>query len=281
MSVQWSLVFFTLFIGLGTGVYVAGVAITEWWRKAREMRITGAVTALVFLVLGGIASVLHLGHPERIFGALGHPTSGIFVESLLIGLTALASIAYIIAIEKAASEKVCRVIASVGVVFAVLLAFAVGSTYVLSSRPAWDTPILPLLYLASAAAMGCFAIRILMKRMMDTVVKTQMDWMALIALVVEAVLLFAYLVHLAVAPFPDISRSASRVLGGNLVLLFWGGVVLVGLLLPAFLVWSGRSNSRMLSPSSRTVWGFICVLLGAIAFRVLMFDVGSGIRQFF
>jgi len=129
--------------------------------------------------------------------------------------------------------------------------------------------------------MGCFAIRILMKRMMDTVVKTQMDWMALIALVVEAVLLFAYLVHLAVAPFPDISRSASRVLGGNLVLLFWGGVVLVGLLLPAFLVWSGRSNSRMLSPSSRTVWGFICVLLGAIAFRVLMFDVGSGIRQFF
>jgi anaerobic dimethyl sulfoxide reductase subunit C (anchor subunit) len=281
MSVQWSLVFFTLFIGLGTGVYVAGVAITEWWGKAREMRITGAVTALVFLVLGGISSVLHLGHPERIFGALGHPTSGIFVESLLIGLTGLASIAYIIAIQKAATEKVCRVIASVGVVPAVLLAFAVGYTYVLPSRPAWDTFILPLLYLASAAAMGCFGIRILLKRMIDPVVKTQVDWITLAALLVEAVLLFAYLIHLAVAPYPDISRSASRVLTGNLVLLFWGGVVLVGLLLPAFLVWSGRSNSRMLSPSSRTVWGFICVLLGAIAFRVLMFDVGSSIRQFF
>jgi anaerobic dimethyl sulfoxide reductase subunit C (anchor subunit) len=55
----------------------------------------------------------------------------------------------------------------------------------------------------------------------------------LVFLGIEAVLFVTYLIHLAVAPYPDVTRSAARVLAGDLAPLFWGGLVLLGLLVPS------------------------------------------------
>jgi len=122
MNIEWALVFFTLFVGLSVGTF-AGVVLTEWWGKAEQVRLPGAITALVALVIGGISSVLHLGHPERIFGALGHPTSGIFTEALLIGLFGLDIVAYMIAMRRNASGQARKTIATIGLVPAILLSF--------------------------------------------------------------------------------------------------------------------------------------------------------------
>lgn len=265
MSIEWALVFFTLFAGLSAGTFV-GVASSEWSGAFGEARRRGAWLALIALVVSGLSSVLHLGHPERIFGALGHPTSGIFLEALLMGLFGLALIAYLVALRREASDGIRKCIATAGSIPAALLAFAVGYTYVMPSRPAWDTLILPLLYMASAAVMGVFMHGVLGARRQTT---------GLATLAVQAALTVGYLVHLAIAPHPDATRSLSRVLAGDLAPLFWIGLVLVGIVAPAALIVRRTASLRVAG------LGFVCILVGGIAFRALMFLLGSGVRSFF
>ncbi len=278
MGNEWTLAFFTALAALGTGTFI-GVGASEWWGKAEYVRAPGAVMALVALACSGIPAILHLGHPERIFGALGHPTSGIFMEALLSGLTGLCLIAYLIALKKDASSQTRKKITLIGAVPAILLAFAVGDTYVMSSRPAWDTLILPLVYLASAGVMGCFSLNLLLGRNESTRTTLTMKRTTLVALGIQAVLIVAYLVVLAVAPHPDVTRSATRVLAGNLALLFWVGIVLIGLLVPGALV--VLQKAEKLSTSAGAMFGLMCVFVGAIAFRLMMFNLGTNIWQFF
>lgn len=277
MGNEWTLVFFTVLAGLGTGTFV-GVGVSEWTGKAEYVRRPGAILSLVVLIASGISSVLHLAHPERIFGALGHPTSGIFLEALMMGLTGIAMIAYLIALKKEAPEQTRKMITAAGAVPAILLAFAVGDTYVMASRPAWDTLALPGVYLVSAAVMGCFSLSALLARTDGKVAAMGMEKATLIALGIEALLLVGYLVAVAVAPYPDATRSATRVLAGGLAPLFWIGIVLIGLLVPAGLVI--RKKTAHLTWETAMI-GLVCVVVGAVAFRLLMFNLGTSITQFF
>jgi anaerobic dimethyl sulfoxide reductase subunit C (anchor subunit) len=304
VSIQWPLVFFTLFVGLGCGTFVGSVVLTEWCGKAKQIRATSVMVALVALGVGGVSSTTHLGHPERMFGALSHPTSGIFMESTMIGLVGLSIIVYLMALRRNAADHTRKVIATVGAVLAVVLAFVNGDAYVMAARPAWNTLLLPVFYVASAGVMGCFSLRMLLARTknsdttaMTTVTVTEtaatteittatvmetLNRAILIALAIQAVLLIAYLVHLAVAPYPNVDRSATRVLAGNLAPLFWGGLVLVGFLFPTVLVTQFHTKKAdSISPLTQAKLGLACVLVAGVAFRVLMFSLGSSIRQFF
>ena len=277
MNIEWSLVFFTLFVGLASGVFT-GIAVSEWTGGAVKLiRFPGAVLTLAALIIGGGASVLHLGRPERIFGALEQPGSGIFMEALLIGLFGLIAIFYLLALRRGASELVTKLLATIGAIPAVLLAYAVGITYMMPSRPAWDTPFLPMLYMASAAVMGCFCIAALLSGREDQPEAPALSKISLAFLAIQAVLTAAYLAYLAGAPYPDASRSVTRILMGDLAPLFWLGLVLLGFIVPAFIIQRAKKSG---SPATAR-YGLMCVLIAGIAFRAMMFSLGSAVRNFF
>ncbi|MBM4467198.1 MAG: hypothetical protein FJ014_16865 [Chloroflexi bacterium] len=281
MEIQWPLVFFTLLTGLGAGAF-AFVALTEWLGKAERTRLPGASTALVAMAAGGVASVFHLGHLERIFNVLNNLRSGIAQEMILIGLTGLAIVVYIIVVRLGYSAQVRKIVALVGLVLATLLAIAIGKSYVLAARPAWNTWLLPLLYFVSAAVLGLFTIYIwaaLRKEEEATVLAVNRA--TLITLAVQAVVVVAYVVYLAVAPFPNPLRSASRLLAGDLAPVFWGGLVVVGLLIPLGLTaWFFVAKKKVLPSLVVAVVGLVCVLVGGGAFRALMYILGSSIEKF-
>ncbi|WP_169717842.1 hypothetical protein SPSIL_040500 [Sporomusa silvacetica DSM 10669] len=284
MSIQWPLVFFTLFVGLGCGTFVSAAILTEWCGKAKQIRTISSILAIVALGIGGMSSTLHLGHPERMFGALGHPTSGIFMESTMIFLVGLTILIYLLALRRNASDATCKIIATVGAVLAVVLAFVNGDAYVMASIPAWNTWILPIFYVSSAAVMGCFSTGVLLARTedADTTALITIKRAALIAIAIQTVLLIAYIGHIAVAPYPDVTRSVARVLAGNLALLFWGGLVLLGLLVPTVLMTKFYTkNAESVSPLTSVKLGLLSVLAAGVAFRVMMFLLGSSIKQFF
>jgi DMSO reductase anchor subunit len=276
MSIEWALVFFTLFAGLAVGTFT-GVAVTEWRGIAAPVRLPGAILTLTALIISGISSVLHLGHPERIFGALGHPASGIFLEALFMGLFGLLVIFYLMALQRKASDASRKLIATLGVIPAALLAFAVGYTYVMPSRPAWNTMILPLLYMTSAAVMGCFSIATLLSRTKDAVTAASLSKTTMVFLGIQSVLTAAYVGHLALAPYADVTRSITRVLGGDLALLFWAGLVLIGLLAPMLIMLRAKKAGSIAGAST----GLLCVFIAGIAFRAMMFSLGSGVRYYF
>jgi anaerobic dimethyl sulfoxide reductase subunit C (anchor subunit) len=284
MSIQWVLVFFILLVGLGCGTFVVTIFTTEWCGKVRQIRKTGMITSLVILALGGVTSVFHLTHPERIFGALSHPTSGIFMESSMIGLVGLIIIIYLIALRRDATDSTLKIIGTIGMIPAVILAFAIGHSYMMAARPAWNTLILPLNYFVSAGVMGCVCFNILVARNKnaDPTVMAGLNRATLISLAIQAVLVIVYIIYLSAAPYQAATRSASRVLAGDLAPLFWGGIVLLGLLVPTVLIAQIKKEKDKLSTLvMRVQISLVCIILGGIAFRVMMFALGSSIKQYF
>ena len=73
MTIQWSLVLFTALTGIGGWTFVC-VTADEFLGRAKAAAFPAAVVAFALSAVGGLASVTHLSHPDRIMGALGHPT---------------------------------------------------------------------------------------------------------------------------------------------------------------------------------------------------------------
>jgi DMSO reductase anchor subunit len=57
-------------------------------------------------------------------------------------------------VHRQAEKKVLKVLAIIGIVFGVVISYATGSGYMMSSQPYWNTPLMPLSYLCTAAAFG-------------------------------------------------------------------------------------------------------------------------------
>jgi len=280
MGNEWTLVFFSSLVDLGCGLFVA-LAINEWFKFNPKVKWRAGVMTIVTLALGGFSSVLHLGHPERIFGALGHPTSGIFMESLMLGLTGISTLVYLYALKREATDSTLKMITLVGSIPAVILAFAVGDTYVMASRPAWDTLTIPFVYLASAFLMGALAYGALLVDP-DAAMLNKTKRFIQLLVVIQAIAIIAYLVALAVAPFQDAGHSASQVLFGKFSLLFWLGLVIIGLAIPFGLVTSlNKNESAVMLSTAPFAFGLICAFVGAAVYRVLMFNLGTTIWQFF
>ncbi|MCD8213582.1 MAG: dimethyl sulfoxide reductase anchor subunit [Campylobacter sp.] len=279
MGNELALVFFSSLIDLGCGLFIA-LCVNEWLNINDKIKFKGSVVALVILALGGFSSVLHLGHPERIFGALGHPTSGIFLESSGIGITAIVILVYIYMLKQKTSKQTLKAITLVGAIVAAILAFAVGDSYVMSARPAWDTLTLPFVYLASAGLMGALAYAALLVEPSDELV-IKMKRIVKFFIVIQAAAIMIYLIALGSADYPDTSRSVGIVLVGALAPMFWVGIVFVGLIAPMCLVSFKAQDVKTAMMGAPFAVGLICALAGALAYRVLMFNLGTPVWQFF
>lgn len=162
MEIQWSLVLFTVVAGAGAWQFAA--AMIEALAKKDELPCRAeSIVAFVLLVVGGCLSVTHLKHVDRILEALNHPTSGIFVEAAMIGVTcALIAVYFILLVRKSSKGALVGVglaAAIVGVVFT----FACGASYMMDARSVWCTPALPIAYGLTAAGAGC-AVNLLVRR---------------------------------------------------------------------------------------------------------------------
>lgn len=171
MEIQWTLVLFTLISGTGAWLF-ASAALGEILNKEKEASKIETIVAFVLIVIGGCLSVLHLKHPDRILEALNRPTSGIFIEAALIGITSVILAIFFIMILRNASLGSRKVVAGIGAVAAIVLTYACGSSYMMEARPAWDTIALPIAYLGTAASAGTalnLLIKIALKRSEESV----------------------------------------------------------------------------------------------------------------
>jgi anaerobic dimethyl sulfoxide reductase subunit C (anchor subunit) len=137
-------------------------------------------------------------------------------------------------------------------------------------------------YVATAGVMGVAALMLFAAVKEDAEVTGRVAWALLLSLAVQLALVIVYVASLTWAPYPAESRSAGRVLTGSLAPLFWAGIVLVGLALPAVLAYLlRRRKDGGLSPLTGASVGLVAVLVGGIALRALVFALGSGVDNFF
>ena len=153
MNIQWPLVLFSAIAGAGAWLFVC-TAINEFRGGSEKLRIPTSITAIVLLLIGGVASATHLSHVERMLEVLNHPTEGIFLEALLLGCTAGCIFVYAVLVYRDASKTARKVFCVLAIGFGVFFSFACGKSYMMPSRPAWNTWTLPSSYMGTSAATG-------------------------------------------------------------------------------------------------------------------------------
>lgn len=153
MEIQWALVLFTVVSGCGAWQFAWSV-IAHLAKRAAAPGKLETIVAFVLVALGGCISVLHLKHVDRILEALNRPTSGIFVEAAFVGVICVVLAVYFIMLMRGSSEKARLVVGVVGAIACIVFTYACGSSYMMGSRPAWDTVALPLAYFGTASAAG-------------------------------------------------------------------------------------------------------------------------------
>jgi anaerobic dimethyl sulfoxide reductase subunit C (anchor subunit) len=152
MGIEWALVLFTLLTGVsGWTFFFTGL--NDLLKKNDTSGFVPALTAIILLALGGVASVFHLSHPERIVGVFSNPGTGIFNEFVIVLLFGLALLAYLIC----AKRKVVvgtKVMAVIGMILAVVIALTPGFSYIFESRLAWNTYLLPFGFAGTTLPIG-------------------------------------------------------------------------------------------------------------------------------
>lgn len=263
MAIQWSLVIFTALTGTA-GWMLACVAASEFAGKLRKAAFPASVCALVLLVVGGLASVTHLSHPERMLEALGHPTSGIFTEAALVGVTSVFVIIFLVLAKREGGEGARKGIAACAAVFGVALSFMAGYSYMMAARATWNTFLLPLGYLATAIPAGVAAYLVVAGVVKDDGELGKFPTYLLAGGVIAAVCAAAYV---AVSNGPDA------------ILLGWVlAVVVGGIGSAAFGYLVGKKPE---SATSMAGAALACALVGAIAYRAYMWTAMTSVNNFF
>lgn len=270
MGIQVPLVAFTVLAGMGSALYLFAI-IGHQFAKDRiddKTVLVAAVAAVILLVVGGLASVLHLSHAERILEALNHPTSGIFLEALFLGILVVLIAVFVAVLKRTgATSGATKVVGGIGGVVALVYLYVLGQSYMMTSQPFWNTPLLPLSYATTAAVSGA-ALYLLIAaalRQVDGAVK-------LAGLVLGCVGVLSALVT-------AIYGIASGIGMGEQAASMWGLVVVVGSLLPAvcgFMAWRNPKQALTLA-----VVALIGALIGSAGLRCVMWLTEAPVQNLF
>lgn len=142
---------------------------------------------------------------------------------------------------------------------------------VVNAVPLWNTSLLPVLFLVSALSTG-MAAAVITGLILDKGVLVHLKGMKKFhfwLLVSELVLLF-FLLYLTGTSSEVAGLSVGLLLTGKYALLFWGGLIAVGLLIPLFIEWRELNHIGHSSSLSLTIVNESMVLTGGFILRFLV-----------
>lgn len=265
MEIQWSLVAFTT-ITAAAGWLSVCIAADEFLCKAKKAGFIAAVVAFALSAVGGLASVTHLSHVENIMGAFGHPTSGIFTEALLVFLLCAFTFIYALLKKREAGAGACKAVGVIVGIVGFVLSFSVGMSYMMASRPSWNTPLLPLAYLGTAIPLGIAVFMLIAKKL-----ETEAD----LAVYAKGLMLGGVLAIVTAALF----ILTSGCLNGTAIALLAGTTILDGIvpvLAGLKLSKDGNANAFNL-----IVAAVVCTAIGAACFRISMWILATPVADLF
>lgn len=310
MAVQWPLLIFSVLLGASSGIMIF-LGIGEIKGTFKKVRFPLALIALILLAVGGCASALHLGHPDRALYILGNVSSAFSRELFAVGFTGLMTLIYVILSRKdyPGATKVFGILAAIG---GILLPLIAGASYMMPARPAWDSFALPLMYLGTGIGMGFVLSAAYVYMKDDDGDKALSLTLATVGIIAAIAVTLVYVVWIAIAPYPDPTRSFMRLAGGDLAPAFWLGVVLVGMGGPlAVLVMAKRGaladeledGAKAVEPAVASVDGsgtasaapvaakanklstanalwiaLGCLVVGSVVLRIIMYTVATSVE---
>lgn len=253
----WTIAFFLWFIGL------AGMCLfLNFWVRSKLVLVASTVSAIV----GTLFVVSHLGRILNLPLALvksivtGRFNGGswMFIGICLLTVLCIACCVQLLLAWKSAEKAEALLNNRALLVFNAALGFAATaySGFLLTQAEGvalWNTAVLPVLWIASGLSCAVGLVEILESRRR----LPHAGWIgttAVLAHLGEAFILFAF-VHVAIATGTSGAvAGAESLVGGENALLFWGGAVGLGLVVP-FALGFVRSDAAKLAAGSAAILG--------------------------
>ena len=254
------------FAGMGAWTFVFAVLAAGRDDASRKAKLAGIAVAFVAVALGALILAVDarggLLNPLRYFNLLGNFGSVMTWGVVLISLFLVG--AFICGVMLVLKRNVPRALEVVTGVLGVGVSLYTG--VLLSTAPAF-----PLAFVVSAAYTGyaAYALAARFTLPSGTALPAWTGKVALVLPVLEVVALVALLVVVSAttgsaAPFA--TQSVANLLTGSNAVVFWGGVVAVGLVAP-FALALVRTRKGEAAPGWYGVAEAACILVGGFAFR--------------
>ena len=289
MELQWPLILFTALVAWSAGLF-GTQALLAAGGHARKAQTPAWIASAALLAAGGIAVFFHLEHWERIFNGFGHITSGITQELIAIVVLAVVAIAYLVVMRRSDDgATVPKWLCWVAVAVCAALVAVMAHSYMMAARPAWDSVLWILYVLGNACALGPCTMALIMAAAGDDVAPAGLPALAGTALAAAAAVAFAISLQASAGSFAEVGfyfdptrptagmADAAAAVAAQAPLL-WAGAVAVGGLAPLVAALMGRKTGNW------RLWGAVavaCALAGAVALRVVFYELGLSVFMFY
>jgi polysulfide reductase chain C len=282
----WLIITYLFLAGAGAGAFISAVACDllapDW---SRSLARAGSLAAGPLVAIGTATLVLDLEaglwEPWRQVYLVGNPTSMItwgvlilsgFIPVAFLYAAALNEITFVGRIAK----KYLIHLEIVGSVLAVATAGYTGVLIaVINGVPFWNTPLMPVLFTASAMSTG-LAVAMIGAAIIDVrTIKTLSNFALghVIFLAVEGLVL-GLLIFMSLTRSAEAAASAQMLISGALSPYFWSLVVVVGILVP-FLLSIVEYYEYGEMPKFLVVGADLLVLIGGMSLRALIIYSGQ------
>lgn len=286
--VNWGIpVALDLFLaGMGAGAFMLAVmAQIAGDRRHRAVSITGALIAPWPAIMGIVLLVADLGKPLRFWELLLRKGEGALMFNLgstmsigtwLMTIFIMSSLAYLavtlLTIPFRWGATARKVVGIAGLPFALLVTVYTGVLLAASPKVLWNTPLLPVLFAVSAIATGIACVVLVLAGFQiirgrakedSPIPKLERLYSGVIACQILVIIGFV----LSQIRFAQM-RS---ILGSGYGLLWWIGVIGLGLLLPLVVGFGGGKKKPMIASLAMAA----SVLLGGFLLRYVILMAGQ------
>ncbi len=269
MPVHKALLISTTCQRFSLGTFLCCFVATKFMGVALPMNII-ALASLFLLGVGGIASAFHLRRPERFFNAFtnlgSHLTQEAYITPFLgVALLACGVDGFFLHLG-AATDFVYWV----SVILSLIFLISTGLVYQLSSRPAWNTPLVLSIFLLTSAELGTIT-TIAIVLGLGAAVPAGLAVMAFLALALCLICQFFYTNRLkSVGYGVDVFVNQDPYKTTYTVWVVFGLVALAGALVASVALHSAVAAYA----------GVICALVGIVYWTVLFYKVALKVKMF-
>ncbi len=238
----WEVSAYILTKAIAAGAFLIPVIGGYFMEIPETVKQFGAIIAFIFLAVTGVLLIMDLGRPDRFLNVLLRPQWKSWLSRGAYIITAYGGILTLwLAASFAGYENLLKYIEPFGIVFALLSAIYTAFLFAQAKgRDFWQSPMLGL-HMMIHSLMAGFAVFLIV----FPYLKLNLGFELVLNRLTFAILIF-HLITLAIElttthTTEDAHQTVKMILRGEFSRKFWLGMILVGNILPLFLVFAGTS----------------------------------------
>ncbi|HZK42933.1 MAG TPA: DmsC/YnfH family molybdoenzyme membrane anchor subunit [Syntrophomonadaceae bacterium] len=271
MQVHIALLISTVCQRLGLGLFIFSVLANQFMGVILPIDII-AVISLGLLGFGGLASAFHLGKPTRFFNAFSNFKSHLTQEALVTPFLGIALLVCILDGFLFDLGNGAVMMHWVTVALSLLFLITTGLVYQLSARPAWDTGLVLIIFMLTAAQVGSISTMVA-AYVFTSSVSVSLTVVTILMFVLSMFAQYLYIQRLKTLEYGVAVNVISKPYNVTFITWLIFGVLTVAIsLIFVAMQWQGAMVL--------TAFGAIASVIGIFAWTVLFFKTAIKVKMF-